>query len=70
MRAHRPSPMPAPSPRPPPTASRAPTQRIRLNSIADERARKLKAGEPVPTLISEDAKAGRLDVPFTNAGKK
>ena len=33
-------------------------------------SRKLKAGEPVPTLISEDAKAGRLDVPFTNAGKK
>ena len=39
----------------------------RMNAIADERARKQKAGEPVPALLVEDAAAGRLKLPWTNA---
>jgi len=38
----------------------------RLNVLAAERSRKLKEGEPVPTTLHEDQKAGTFHLPFTN----
>mmetsp|Transcript_7129 Transcript_7129/g.23605 ORF Transcript_7129/g.23605 Transcript_7129/m.23605 type:complete len:99 (-) Transcript_7129:240-536(-) len=38
----------------------------RLNALSDERARKIKAGEPVPSTLTEDAKSGTFRLPFTN----
>lgn len=41
-------------------------QITRLNALSDERARKIKAGEPVPSTLTEDAKSGTFRLPFTN----
>ena len=40
-------------------------QIARVNAVNLERERRLKAGLPVPTSLSEDAKSGELKLPFT-----
>ena len=43
-----------------------PLQQIaRVNAVNLERERKIKAGLPVPTSLTEDAKSGELKLPFT-----
>ena len=45
-------------------------QTVRFNQMNAERIRKVEAGEPTPTLVSEQVAAGTLKVPWTNLGQK